>query len=75
MLLQLTMFRESPLSSLSFLKQAGMMEMWQNIYTVELLWCHICEAMTHSPDQIQFVCNSGFAVFNVIALILPVTRT
>jgi hypothetical protein len=32
------MIRESPLASLSFLKQAGMMaEMWQNIYAVEFL--------------------------------------
>jgi hypothetical protein len=30
------MIRESPLSSLSFLKQAGMTEMWQNFYAVEL---------------------------------------
>jgi hypothetical protein len=31
------MIHESPLSYLSFLKQAGMMEMWQNIYAVELM--------------------------------------
>jgi len=68
------MIHVSPLSSLSFLKQAGMTEMWQNFYAAELFWLHICKALTHCPDQIQFVCTSGFAVFNVIALILPVTR-
>jgi hypothetical protein len=30
------MIRESPLSSLSFLKQAGMMEKWQNFFMAEL---------------------------------------
>jgi len=28
--------RESPLSALSFVKEAGMMEMWQNFYAAEL---------------------------------------
>lgn len=48
--------------------------MWRNFYAGEFFNLHIFRALTHSPDQIQFVSISGFAVFVVIALILPVIR-